>query len=68
MKYIVKGNPMSGGGRVIPECNAFSGRFAVGLFGSSGLSDDSHHGIPAGHEERIPFPPRTLILLADNPA
>lgn len=68
MKYIVKGHPMASGERSTTEETGNSRRCSLGVFGSAGLLDDSECGGAVAFDERVPFPPHTVILLTDRPA
>ncbi|MFH0981230.1 MAG: hypothetical protein V2A79_06810 [Planctomycetota bacterium] len=68
MKFLVKGSPMSRGARATAQEIGPSGRYAVGLFGGSALADVLASGISLMQADRVPFPPHTVILLADDPA
>jgi hypothetical protein len=62
MNFIVKGNPMCGGERTTEE-NAAGGRCAAGVFRRAGLANAYAGAATPGPEERIPFPPRTVVVL-----
>ncbi|MCK4660565.1 MAG: hypothetical protein KAV82_13675 [Phycisphaerae bacterium] len=68
MRYIVKGSPMSCGVRATAQEIGACGRFAVGVFGGAGTVGDGDHEMVCNHEGHIPFPPHTVIVLAEYPA
>jgi hypothetical protein len=59
---------MSSGGHTTARTIGAGGRYAVGLFGGSGLLEADDQERPVAPADRIPFPPHTVVMLAPGHA
>ena len=68
MEFIVKGRPMCNAGHASILDLGTSDRYAVGLFGGSGRVEEIDHGTSVERERPLPFPPHTVLMLAEGSA
>ena len=66
MEFIVKGRPMPNAGHASILDIETSGRYAVGLFGGSGRVKKIDPGTSLERARPLPFPPHTVIALAQR--